>query len=120
MNHHQAVAIGEGRLQGQDHALLQARFVERGERWLFGELHTEAVAKPADGARRIVDLADYVRHGADEFAAGVASGDVLGSLANALDEGRDLFRQRIDERVRSERDYVEDELQRVAKERAGR
>ena len=70
----------------------------------------------AERLARII-VSDIVLYNADEFAAGVRGGNVLEALEPALQEGRELFRQRIDERVRNGRSYLEDELMRVARER---
>jgi CheY-like chemotaxis protein len=70
----------------------------------------------AERLARII-VSDIVLYNPDEFAAGVRAGNVLEALEPALQEGRELFRQRVDERVRSGRSYLEDELMRVARER---
>jgi CheY-like chemotaxis protein len=70
----------------------------------------------AERLARII-VSDIVLYNADEFAAGVRGGNVLEAMEPALQEGRELFRQRIDERVRSGRSYLEEELMRVARER---
>jgi CheY-like chemotaxis protein len=72
----------------------------------------------AERLARII-VSDIVLYNADEFAAAVRDGNVLEALAPALEEGRELFRQRIDERVRSGHSYLEDELLRIAAERGG-
>jgi len=47
----------------------------------------------------------------------VRAGNVAEALAAQLDEGRSLFRGRVDERVRDETDHLTDELLRVARTR---
>jgi len=70
----------------------------------------------AERLARII-VSDIVLYNADEFAAAVRAGNVLEALDAILQEGRDLFRQRVAESVRAERDYLEEELLRVARER---
>lgn len=80
-----------------------------------GEEFAEAHAYAERFARVIVsDIALYY---ADRFEAAVRDGKVLEQLDDVLTEGRELFRQRVDERVGGERDYVGEELLRVARER---
>ena len=62
-------------------------------------------------------ISDIVLYNEEKFAAGIDSGDPLGALADELEEGRALFRERIDPRVREERDYLADELLRMARSR---
>lgn len=91
---------------------------------------TEAVAPAADdglGAEREkaerlarIIVSDIVLYNAEKFDAAAASGNVVEALGGDLSEGRGLFEQRIDPRVRDERDYLIDELRRVAAERANR
>ena len=74
--------------------------------------------RKAERLARII-VSDIVLYNAEQFEAALAAGNVIEALAPALEEGRALFRQRIDERVRSGCDHVEQELLRVARERAG-
>ena len=53
----------------------------------------------------------------EKFQAAIAAGNVQQAMSGDLDEGRGLFVERIDERVREERDYLGDELLRVARAR---
>lgn len=80
--------------------------------------HDELADERAKAERlaRII-VSDIVLYNPDEFAAAVRTGNVLEALEATLQEGRDLFRQRIAEPVRVERDYLEEELLRVARER---
>ncbi|MEZ4218860.1 MAG: zinc-ribbon domain-containing protein [Myxococcota bacterium] len=97
----------------------------------------EPVARPAAAAASVSDelaaerakaerlariiVSDIVLYNAEKFDEAVrGGGDVVAAMESVLADGRDLFRQRIDERVRNERDYLDDELQRVARERSGR
>lgn len=70
----------------------------------------------AERLARII-VSDIVLYNEQKFAAAVAGGDVLRSMAAELDEGRALLAGRIDEGVRGTRDFVADELLRVARSR---
>lgn len=70
----------------------------------------------AERLARII-VSDIVLYNEEKFAAAVRAGKVLETLGPDLDEGRALFRERIDARVRAERDHLADELQRVARAR---
>jgi hypothetical protein len=70
----------------------------------------------AERLARII-VSDIVLYNAEKFEAGVRVGDVLDALAAELDEGRSLFAQRVDSGVRELRDFLSDELLRVAKSR---
>ena len=71
----------------------------------------------AERLARII-VSDIVLYNEEKFAAAVRKGNVLAVLGPDLEEGRALFRERIDARVRGERDHLADELQRVARARA--
>ena len=73
----------------------------------------------AERLARII-VSDILLYHPEEFKAGLASGRLAQALDSALHEGRGFFAQRVDPRVRDERDFIMDELQRVARERAGR
>jgi CheY-like chemotaxis protein len=73
----------------------------------------------AERLARII-VSDIVLYNPEKFDEAVKAGDVVAMLDPALEEGRELFRQRIDERVRNERDYLEAELRRVASEQGAR
>lgn len=77
----------------------------------------EAVAR-AERLARIV-VSDIVLYNADRFERAVREGDVLEALAAELDEGRALFRQRVSSELCAERDFLSEELLRVARSRAG-
>ena len=62
-------------------------------------------------------VSDIVLYQAEKFEQAVAGGNLLELLDGEIEEGRKLFRQRIDERVREETDHLVDELTRVARER---
>ena len=66
-------------------------------------------------ARLIVS--DIVLYNEEKFTAALRAGNVLEALTPDLAEGRSLFRERIDERVRAEKDHLAEELLRVARTR---
>lgn len=70
----------------------------------------------AERLARII-VSDILLYNAEKFEAAVAGGNVLQALDAELEEGRSLFVQRVDASVRDERDYLAEELQRVARER---
>ena len=70
----------------------------------------------AERLARII-ISDIVLYNAEKFDAGIRSGDVLDLLAGELDEGRALFAQRVEAGVRELRDFLSEELVRVAKSR---
>jgi predicted Zn finger-like uncharacterized protein len=83
-------------------------------------------ARPADGleeqrakAERLarIIVSDIVLYNEQKFAEAVRRGEVLSALEADLAEGRNLFQQRVDARVRGERDYLAEELLRIAKQR---
>jgi predicted Zn finger-like uncharacterized protein len=73
----------------------------------------------AERLARIV-VSDIVLYNEERFAAAARAGNVLEAMAADLSEGRSLFEERIDPRVRGERDYLRDELLRNAKLRGMR
>jgi hypothetical protein len=70
----------------------------------------------AERLARII-VSDIVLYNEEKFAAAVRAGNVLEALTPDLAEGRGLFRERIDERVRAEKDHLAEELLRVARTR---
>jgi predicted Zn finger-like uncharacterized protein len=73
----------------------------------------------AERLARIV-VSDIVLYNEQRFAAAVRAGKVLEAMAADLAEGRQLFSERIDARVRAERDHLKEELLRNAKLRGMR
>ena len=73
----------------------------------------------AERLARIV-VSDIVLYNEERFAAAARAGNVLEAMSADLSEGRSLFEERIDPRVRGERDYLRDELLRNAKLRGMR
>jgi predicted Zn finger-like uncharacterized protein len=79
---------------------------------------SEAVAKAERLARIIVS--DIVLYNAEKFTAAAAAGNVLEALEGELEEGRALFRGRVDAEVREARDFLGEELLRVARTRGAK
>ena len=75
----------------------------------------EKIAQAERLARVIVS--DVVLYNEERFAAAVRSGDVVKELQSELEEGRAHFQQRIDARVRDSKDFLVEELLRVARTR---
>jgi len=73
----------------------------------------------AERLARIV-VSDIVLYNEERFTAAARAGKVFAAMAGDLAEGRALFEERIDARVRAERDYLEEELLRSAKLRGMR
>jgi hypothetical protein len=78
----------------------------------------EAIAKAERLARIIVS--DIVLYNDEKFAAAVAAGNVVEALEGELEEGRALFRGRIEPGVRETRDFLSEELLRVARTRGAK
>lgn len=75
----------------------------------------DEIAKAERLARIIVS--DVVLYNEAKFTAALRSGHVARAMDADLEEGRALFRQRIDARVREMRDFLAEELLRVARSR---
>jgi predicted Zn finger-like uncharacterized protein len=70
----------------------------------------------AERLARII-VSDIVLYNEQKFSEAIRTRNVVEALDGDLAEGRHLFQERIDARVRAERDYLADELLRVAKQR---
>lgn len=70
----------------------------------------------AERLARII-VSDIVLYNEEKFAQAVRDGRVAEAMEADLAEGRGLFRDRIDERVRAEKDFLQEELLRVARAR---
>ena len=70
----------------------------------------------AERLARII-VSDIVLYNEEKFGAAVRGGSVLETMRDELAEGGALFRERIDAQVRDERDFLADELMRVARTR---
>jgi CheY-like chemotaxis protein len=68
----------------------------------------------AERLARII-VSDVILYNEDKFAEALRRGCVVEMMSPDLDEGRGMFRDRIDERVRDEQDYLAEELLRVAR-----
>jgi len=85
-----------------------------------------APAAPDDGASeeranaerlaRII-VSDIALYQPERFAAAIEAGNPVEAMDGEIEEGRVLFAQRIPEHVRAERDFIVEELLRVARER---
>jgi hypothetical protein len=73
----------------------------------------EAEIAKAERLARIV-VSDIILYNQEKFDAAVRAGDVVAAMSADLEEGRALFTQRVDARVRESRDFLTDELIRVA------
>jgi len=70
----------------------------------------------AERLARIV-IADVVLYNEERFAEAIAKGNVVEAMEPEMVEGRNLFNARIEPRVRAERDFLKEELLRVAGQR---
>jgi CheY-like chemotaxis protein len=70
----------------------------------------------AERLARIV-VSDIVLYNQEKFDAAVQADNVLAAMDSELEEGRGLFAQRIDARVRESRDFLDEEMLRVARMR---
>jgi predicted Zn finger-like uncharacterized protein len=78
----------------------------------------DAVAKAERLARIIVS--DIVLYNEERFAEAVRAGNVAEAFAAELAEGAGLLRERVEARVREQRDFLRDELLRAARARAAK
>jgi CheY-like chemotaxis protein len=70
----------------------------------------------AERLARII-VSDIVLYNQEKFDASVQADNVLAAMDGELEEGRVLFAQRIDARVRGSRDFLAEEMLRVARMR---
>jgi predicted Zn finger-like uncharacterized protein len=80
-----------------------------------GAALSSEIAK-AERLARIV-VSDIVLYNQEKFDAAVRADNVLAAMDSELEEGRSLFAQRIDARVRESRDFLDEEMLRVARMR---
>ena len=73
----------------------------------------------AERLARII-IADIVLYNEDRFDRAMREGKLEQALKAELSEGRTLFASRIPEEIRSERDFIAAELERVSAERIAR
>jgi CheY-like chemotaxis protein len=72
----------------------------------------------AERLARVI-VSDIVLYHPEQFEAGLGSGQLAEALGGAIEEGRGFFAQRVDPRVCDEKDYLMEELLRVARLRTG-
>jgi CheY-like chemotaxis protein len=72
----------------------------------------------AERLARII-VSDIVLYNQKKFEAAVLAGNVIEALQGEIAEGASLFAGRVDPRIREARDFLGDELLRVARERQG-
>jgi len=77
------------------------------------EAVSEAEIAKAERLARIV-VSDIILYNQEKFESALSSGDIVTTMDSELEEGRTLFAQRIDARVRDLRDFLGEELMRVA------
>lgn len=70
----------------------------------------------AERLARII-VSDIVLYNQEKFDAAVEADNVLAAMDSELEEGRGLFAQRIDARVRESKDFLNEEMLRVARMR---
>lgn len=68
----------------------------------------------AERLARII-VSDIVLYNPERFEAALRSGDVVEAMATEMEEGRTHFRERIAERIRERKDFLGEELRRVAR-----
>jgi CheY-like chemotaxis protein len=78
----------------------------------------EAMSRALKLARVVVS--DVVLYNEEKFDRAARDGNVLEAMAGEVQEARKLFEARVDPSVREARDFLGDEFQRVARERASR
>ncbi len=71
---------------------------------------------PAERLARVI-IADIVLYNGDRFDRAIREGNLEQALKAELSEGRTLFASRIPEEIRSERDFIAAELDRVTADR---
>jgi CheY-like chemotaxis protein len=74
----------------------------------------DAAVTDAERLARII-VSDIVLYNPEKFEAGIREGNVLEVLEAEVEEGRGHFEQRVELRVRESRDFLAEELVRVAR-----
>jgi len=79
----------------------------------------DGLAAEREKAQRLarIVVSDIVLYQGEKFEEAIRTGNLVQALDSEIEEGRSFFRQRIGEAVRNERDYLVEELMRVARER---
>jgi hypothetical protein len=78
------------------------------------EAAPDAAVTDAERLARII-VSDIVLYNPEKFEAGIRDGNVLEALEAEVDEGRSHFEQRVEPRVRESRDFLAEEIIRVAR-----
>ena len=74
----------------------------------------DAAVTDAERLARII-VSDIVLYNPEKFEAGIRDGNVLEALEAEVEEGRSHFEQRVELRVRESRDFLAEEVVRVAR-----
>ena len=84
-----------------------------------GPIAQDARAEERSKAERLarIVVSDIILYQPDKFSQAVDQGNVVEAMDAEIGEARTLFEQRVDEATRAERDFIVDELVRVARER---
>ena len=78
------------------------------------EAAADADVTNAERLARII-VSDIVLYNPEKFEAGIRDGNVLEALEAEVEEGRSHFEQRVELRVRESRDFLAEEVVRVAR-----
>jgi predicted Zn finger-like uncharacterized protein len=78
-----------------------------------------ALAEERSNAERLarIIVSDIALYQPDKFAEAIRVGNPMEAMDVEIGEGRSLFAQRVSETMRNERDFIADELMRVARKR---
>jgi hypothetical protein len=79
-----------------------------------GDAASDPAVADAERLARII-VSDIVLYNPEKFEAGVRDGNVLEALESEVEEGRSHFEQRVELRVRQSRDFLAEEVVRVAR-----
>jgi predicted Zn finger-like uncharacterized protein len=79
----------------------------------------DGLAEEREKAARLarIIVSDIVLYQAEKFEQAIATGSLQQTLDAEIEEGRGFFRQRVPEAIRNEKDYLMEELTRVARDR---
>jgi hypothetical protein len=78
------------------------------------EAAPDADVANAERLARII-VSDIVLYNPEKFESGIRDGNVLEALEAEVEEGRSHFEQRVELRVRESRDFLAEEVVRVAR-----
>jgi hypothetical protein len=82
-----------------------------------GDVQVSEEVATAERLARII-VSDIVLYNQEKFKAALQTGDVVNAMEAELAEGRSLFVTRIDPSLREQRDFLAEELLRVARLRS--